>query len=99
MANLSQLYPSGGIKSIQTNYITRGSGVSQWISGSGEDGFYFDTTISSVDPNKCIIDIKGVNNQNYQNITYRLINPTTLRISGGSSRHDLNIRYYIYEFY
>ena len=100
MANLSQLYPSGGIKSIQTGYISKTSFASDWISGpAGEDGSYFDITISPVDVNKCMLDVKGVNNLNYQYFTYRLVNSTTLRISGGGFRYNLNIRYYIYEFY
>lgn len=100
MANLSQLYPSGGIKSIQTGFITRDSTASNWVNGpTGEDDFYFDITISPVDVNKCMLDIKGVNNLNYQYITYRLVDSTTLRISGGGNRYALNIRYYIYEFY
>ena len=100
MANLSQLYPSGGIKSFQSAYITKNPVASDWINGpTAEDNFYFDIKISSVDVNKCILDVKGVNNLNYQYITYRLVNPTTLRISGGNSRYALAIRYYIYEFY
>ena len=100
MANLSQLYPSGGIKSIQTRFITRDSTASNWVLGPvGEDRYYFDITISPVDVNKCMLDIKGVNNLNYQYLTYRLVNSTTLRISGGNFSYNLNIRYYIYEFY
>ena len=56
MTTLSELFPQSGIASIQEGYVGITTGLS---SGSGQDLFYYDVTISAVDTAKAVATVVG----------------------------------------
>jgi hypothetical protein len=101
MSNLTQFAPfaSGGLKSFQTGFA---AGLTS-ASGVGEDGGYFDVTISSVNTSKAIpggfggagassgADLRNLvySNPNSMSILMRLTSSTNLRLSGLSNTYGV----------
>lgn len=89
MSLFSELFGGGGIKSIQSGYVS----TTSLSSGSGEDTEYVDITISSVNTAKAVITFAGGFSDSVANTTFRsggtavqeptrrLTSPTNLRLA------------------
>lgn len=101
--------PPSPVKSIQTGYINN---VGTATLG-GEDAGYFDVTVASVNPAKCLISFEGSGSKNgsigrsYYGaatagenhiVSARMTSATNLRLSVGSSGGALGGRWTVVEY-
>ena len=102
----------GGVKSIQTGYLSINN--VQGTDGTGEDLFYWDVTVGSVDPAKCLLLFSGGVAQtialarsqgNTASATYiltgRVTSATNLRFSsltGGTLADSISLRWQLVEY-
>ena len=88
------------VKSVQSGYT--GTAYGPEDSGTGEDSYYRDIIISSVDLNKSMVLINGVaGSLSDVRLSARLVNNTTLRISARSHMspsQSLQVRWQVVEY-
>ena len=99
----------GGVKSIQTGYVSVAP-----VSGTAEDSRYTDITISAVDASKCAVSFEGglnggtntpansflraSNANNAWGCTGRVLNSTTLRIASPATGGTIAGRWQVVEY-
>ena len=98
MSTLSQ-FMGGGVKSIQTGYLN----VTMNTSGSGEDFYYYDFAVSSVNTAKSIVLLYGTITTGYSPLQLRprFLSSTSVRLATflGGGAPTIQIRYHVVEYY